>query len=37
LRATMRSRADLIDVMKGCGDEFAKRVNAGAASRAKRS
>jgi len=36
LRATIRSRAALIPVMKGAGEEMAKLVKAGAASWAKR-
>ena len=37
VRATIYARADLIPLMKGMCEESAKRVSAGAASRAKRS
>ena len=36
VRATMRSRAALMPLTKGMGEELAKRVSAGAASWAKR-
>jgi hypothetical protein len=36
VRATIRSRAALIPLTKGTGEELAKRVSAGAASWAKR-
>jgi hypothetical protein len=36
VRATMRSRADLMPLMNGMGEELANRVSAGAASGAKR-